>query len=143
MAKDGYTIHTCLEELGNPQLPAPLKTDNTTADGNVKDTEGLTPVHWASKEGQDAVILILLENGADMNAKKNDGWMPLHVLSFQGYEAIISLLLEKGTNPTITDENAKTSLKIAQEKNKQNYVAVMEEFAQQQQQDKNDWRVKR
>jgi hypothetical protein len=36
--KDGCPSHTCLEELGHPQLPTPLKTDNTTADGIANDT---------------------------------------------------------------------------------------------------------
>jgi hypothetical protein len=36
--KDGCPIRTCLEELGHPQPPTPLKTDNTTADGIANDT---------------------------------------------------------------------------------------------------------
>jgi hypothetical protein len=36
--KDGCPIHTCLEELGHPQLPMPIKTDNTTANGITNDT---------------------------------------------------------------------------------------------------------
>jgi hypothetical protein len=37
-AKDAVPIRTCLEELGHPQPPTPLKTDNTTASGIVNDT---------------------------------------------------------------------------------------------------------
>jgi hypothetical protein len=36
--KDGCPIHTCLEELGHPQPPTPIKTDNTTANGIANDT---------------------------------------------------------------------------------------------------------
>jgi len=36
--KDSCGIRTCLEELGHTQLPTPLKTDNTTADGIANDT---------------------------------------------------------------------------------------------------------
>jgi hypothetical protein len=35
---DGCPIRTCLEELGHPQLPTPIKTDNTTANGIGNDT---------------------------------------------------------------------------------------------------------
>jgi hypothetical protein len=36
--KDGCPIHICLEELGHPQPPMPIKTDNTTANGIANDT---------------------------------------------------------------------------------------------------------
>jgi hypothetical protein len=36
--KDACPIRTCLEELGHPQPPTPLQTDNTTADGIANDT---------------------------------------------------------------------------------------------------------
>jgi hypothetical protein len=36
--KDGCPIHTCLEEFGHPQLPMPIKTDNTAANGIANDT---------------------------------------------------------------------------------------------------------
>jgi hypothetical protein len=36
--KDGCPIRTCLEELGHPQPPKPIKTDNTTANGIANDT---------------------------------------------------------------------------------------------------------
>jgi ankyrin repeat protein len=53
----------------------------------------------------------------------------------EGHKAIVSLLLlEKDADPTITDENGKTPLQYAQKENKQNCVAVFEEFARQQQQ---------
>ncbi len=36
--KDVCPIRRCLEELGHPQPPTPLKTDNTTAEGIANDT---------------------------------------------------------------------------------------------------------
>jgi hypothetical protein len=32
-AKEGAVLRTTLEELGHPQLPTPMETDNTTATG--------------------------------------------------------------------------------------------------------------
>jgi hypothetical protein len=37
-AKEGTVIRTTLEEMGYPQPPTPLKTDNSTADGIANDT---------------------------------------------------------------------------------------------------------
>jgi hypothetical protein len=36
--KEACPIRTCLEELGHPQPPTPMKTDNTTAAGLANDT---------------------------------------------------------------------------------------------------------
>jgi hypothetical protein len=36
--KEACAIRTCLEELGHPQPPTPMKTDNTTAEGLANDT---------------------------------------------------------------------------------------------------------
>jgi ankyrin repeat protein len=71
-----------------------------------------------------------LENGANVNAKTNDGSTPLHGASRYGHESVIALLLEKDADPSITNDEGKTPLQLAQEKNKQNCVAVLEEFAQ-------------
>jgi ankyrin repeat protein len=53
-----------------------------------------------------------------------------------GHEAVVSLLLEKGADPTISDENGRIRLQIAQEENKQNFVAVFEDFARRQEEKK-------
>jgi hypothetical protein len=37
-AKEGEILHTTLDEMGYPQEPTPIQTDNSTASGNANDT---------------------------------------------------------------------------------------------------------
>ena len=51
------------------------------ADGagvNVKDeARGLTPLHFATQNGQKEIVELLIADGADVNAKMNNGMPPL------------------------------------------------------------------
>ena len=48
------------------------------ADVNVKDeARGLTPLHFATQNGQKEIVELLIADGADVNAKMNNGMPPL------------------------------------------------------------------
>ena len=48
------------------------------ADVNVKDeARGLTPLHFATQNGQKEIFELLIADGADVNAKMNNGMTPL------------------------------------------------------------------
>ena len=47
------------------------------ADVNAKGEEGLTPLHYAAREGHKEITDLLLTNGADVNAKNDEGGTPL------------------------------------------------------------------
>ena len=48
------------------------------ADVNAKDeARGLTPLHFATQNGQKEIVELLIADGADVNAKMNNGMPPL------------------------------------------------------------------
>jgi len=61
-------------------------------------TVAVLPLHEAGSNGHEAVVRLLLEQGADVEAKINDGWTALHEAARGGHEAVVRLLLEKGAD---------------------------------------------
>ncbi|KAK7479592.1 hypothetical protein BaRGS_00029141, partial [Batillaria attramentaria] len=60
---------------------------------NVKaDVHGLTPLHVASKRGNEKIVQILLHHGADVNAKDPDGQKPSSIAKSYDHKKLIPLL---------------------------------------------------
>jgi ankyrin repeat protein len=63
-----------------------------------KDNDGRTPLSWAAGLENEAVVELLLENGAELESKDNDGRTPLSWAAGLENEAVAKLLLEKGAD---------------------------------------------
>jgi ankyrin repeat protein len=76
---------------------------------NLKTKGGWTPLHKAAKVGNlDALKLLLEEFGANPNIKENvRGFTPLHLAIS---EDCVAMLLQNGADPTISDNNGRTTL---------------------------------
>ncbi len=81
-------------------------------DANVRDAEMNTPLHFACREGHEAVVKALILRGADVSAKGDFGLTPMqHALAkipssrrkgeTAEYLSVIRLLLEAGAEATI------------------------------------------
>ncbi|KAH7175991.1 hypothetical protein EDB81DRAFT_674526, partial [Dactylonectria macrodidyma] len=74
------------------------KADQLGIDINCRDHYGWTPLLWATEQGHDTIIKLLLDTGkVDVNARdKYDGGTPLWRAAERGHETIVKLLLDTG-----------------------------------------------
>ena len=69
---------------------------------NETDGQGMTALIWAAAGGYEAIVQLLLENGADIRTKARWGQAVIAAAE-GGHEAIIRLLLNKGTDTKTMD----------------------------------------
>ena len=77
-------------------------------DPNVRERHGITPLHYAARNGHLEVVEFLLEHGADPNARIKYGYTPLHVAAFHCNDVAASILIDHGADPTIKDNEGRT-----------------------------------
>jgi len=82
------------------------------ADPGIRDSDGQTLLHAASRSGHLRFARRLLELGVDINSRDNQGRTPLHVIEWWS-EDVALLLLERGANPSIRDDAGQTPLHAA------------------------------
>ena len=85
-----------------------------TCDINQADCMGFTPLMWASFQGNEgAVGLLLTRSNIKPFLPGNGGRMPLHLASGEGHEGVVKLLLSRYTysvNLDLQDSNGQTPL---------------------------------
>ncbi|KAL6901148.1 ankyrin repeat-containing domain protein [Trichoderma evansii] len=65
----------------------------------IKGWQNRTPLSWAAEHGHEAIVKLLLENGADINMGRDELIpTPLGWAAQNGHEAIVRLLLENGAD---------------------------------------------
>ena len=83
---------------------------------------GYTVLMWASKQGYEEGVQILLEKGADVNAVNNKGETALMLAVQSGYENIVHTLLEKGADINAINNKGETALMLAIQKRYTNII---------------------
>ena len=106
----GFTGLHCVAYLGVNEIAEAL-LDMKNWDVDKTDFEGCTPLIWASKNGCEGVIRILLERaGANVNATDTEyGRTPLSWAAQHGREGAARLLLARSeVNPELRDNDGRT-----------------------------------
>jgi ankyrin repeat protein len=88
---------------------------NISISADSKDSYGRTPLSWAAERGHEAVVKLLLEDGAELESKDEDGQTPLSWAASKGHEAVVKLLLEKGAELESKSKYGQTPLSWAAE----------------------------
>ncbi|KAK7023666.1 hypothetical protein SK128_011375, partial [Halocaridina rubra] len=84
------------------------------ADPNLTDeTQGKTPLHYASAWGHLFVVKALLDKGASVNVQDKVEATPLHEAAREGYEDVMTVLIGRGANCNGQDRDGNTPLHIA------------------------------
>lgn len=97
------TARGVLQRYPLPKLPPPSK----------KKWGGLTPLIFATRQGDMATVKALVEAGANVNETSEFGWTPLLVATQNKYYLVGKYLLDHGANPNIANEGGWNPLYIA------------------------------
>jgi ankyrin repeat protein len=114
-------------QVVGPLIAALQRPDQIATDITTKDEDGRTPLSWAAENGHEAVVKLLLEEGADLGTKdKVYGRTPLSWAAENGHEAVVKLLLEKGADLETKDEDyGRTPLSWAAENGHETLVKLL------------------
>jgi hypothetical protein len=75
-----------------------------------KDEYRRTPLWWASRNGHERVVKLLLEKAVNVEARDRGGSTPLLWAARNGHEAVVKLLLEKAANVDARGKDGSTPL---------------------------------
>lgn len=102
---------------------------------NFKTDVNWTPLHAAAYSGRTEIMKILIEKKPEINIKADyvyekyvaigSGWTPLHIATYFGHEDIVELLINNGADISILDNDNRTSLDIAIEKNHNKIISLL------------------
>ncbi|KAJ1472108.1 ankyrin repeat-containing domain protein [Baffinella frigidus] len=83
-------------------------------------------MYIAASAGYDAVVQILLDEGANINAASKLGVQPLHRASQNGHDAVIELLLLNGADCRARTNAGWTAEGIASSRGQNNIAALLQ-----------------
>ena len=83
-------------------------------------------IHAATASGNLEIVRVVLEAGADPNAQQQAGFRPMHEAGANNRRDLAELLVSYGGDPTLTNDEGKSSIDLAREKGHADLVAWME-----------------
>jgi ankyrin repeat protein len=99
---------------GAPAQPAPATPDDDNGISEpraaIEPGGGLTPLHYAARQGHANAVRALLEGGADINEGTGDRTTPLMLAIINGHFDLAMFLLDRGADPKIANVAGGTPL---------------------------------
>lgn len=83
------------------------------AEIDIPNGSGMTPLMYATREGNLVRAAYLLERGADANHRDTRGWTPLRFAASARSTPMVQLLVAHGATPNVLDEAFRTPLHYA------------------------------
>lgn len=80
---------------------------------HAKKHYGWTALAWAARNGQTAIMSLLLDSGANINAITKDGFTALVHAIENKHSETAHLLLERGANPNLVEDGCSPALPVA------------------------------
>lgn len=123
---DRTPLHLAVERRDLSVLQALLSHQ---ARPNERDRVGWTPLHHAAAKDQVDLARALIEGGADPMTLSEGGGTPLHEAAASGGADMVQLLLDHGVDPGVISKTGETALAIAQRRENQAAVEVLQNAA--------------
>ena len=92
---------------------------------NEQNSNGVTALIYASQNGHEEVVKLLLANGADVNIQNNNEQTALMYASYYNNENVVKLLLANGADMNTKDSNGVTALVIASQNGHEKVVKLL------------------
>ena len=122
--QDNYTVLMSAVFSGDPTLIDYLLKQNVAF--NVRANNGWTALFYATELLQPDIAKTLLEQGADPNITGFDGFSPLMSAVLNGSYPLVEILLESGADPNLKDINNESAFSIAEDKNEEEILGLLE-----------------
>jgi ankyrin repeat protein len=84
-----------------------------SANYDLRKSDGLTPLHFAAREGHEGLIGFLIEKKANVNIKNSSGATPLHEAVRSGKVNVIRQIIRSGAEINAQDAKGNSPLHIA------------------------------
>jgi len=104
-----------------------LLASNPPADPNVANAYGYTPLYWAAENGNEEIVVLLLEAGADPNIASTYNHTPLSRAEKRQHKSICNLLLKSGAVIDPTENPSQASERWYLEEMDRSFKILIEE----------------
>lgn len=115
-APDGMTPLGLACFFGQPDSARLLLARGADVNAASQNPMKVAPLHAAVAGKNPEVIDLILSSNANVNAKQQQGWTAIHSAAMHGDLALLEKLLARGADPMVKNDDGKTPLDLATEK---------------------------